>query len=273
MNGRVDIMGKRNDKGVTKHDCRWIDGCPSPNQFDLYDRIPIKDNNGDYSNVLRGTWEHNLLSSTFFSNENITIIQNGIRAGVYKQSNHKFLIGPQDTDTLVIIMRSMFLQHATNRTDYIAQQVEALNKLVVDYAVPQIYGEAESYMKYKKDVSTLAIPLKRPGTQSMAGINTHPSKYGFENWFGNDHCTSKKSPALKELENNLYKYGNNREKEVETNWGKGKMLKYRASRLAKILENQRKYGLNTSCFNSELCSTYTGDGNTSLFGGKKIKLN
>ena len=38
-------------------------------------------------------------------------------------------------------------------------QVEALNKLVTDYSVPQICGEAEGYIKYKNDVSTLPTPL------------------------------------------------------------------------------------------------------------------
>jgi len=246
-NGRIDIMGPN-----------------IMNQFDLYDKIPTNRNNGDYSNVLRGTWEHNLLSSTFFSNENIAIIQNGIRSGVHELSNGKYLIGLQDTDTLVIIMRSMFLQHATNRADYIAQQVAALNKLVIDYAIPQIYGEVQGYLKYKQDVSTLAVPLSRPGTQSMAGVNTHQ----FKSWFGEDHCTSIESPVLLELKNNLHKYGTNREKEVETNWDKGKMLTYRRARLAKILQHQRKHGLNTSCFDPTLCATYHGDGNQSLFGGK-----
>ena len=58
-------------------------------------------------------------------------------------------------------MRSIFLQHSKNRMDNITQQVEELNKLVLDYCIPQICSEAKGYMKYKRDVSTLAVPLSR----------------------------------------------------------------------------------------------------------------
>ena len=54
-------------------------------------------------------------------------------------------------------MRSTFLQSATEFTiGILLGQVEALNKLVLDYSVPQIYGEAQGYVKYKNDVSTLS---------------------------------------------------------------------------------------------------------------------
>ena len=55
-----------------------------------------------------------MLSETFFNAGNIRIIQNGLKAGVYKLSNGRFLIGDQEEDTLKIIMRSVFLQNATN---------------------------------------------------------------------------------------------------------------------------------------------------------------
>ena len=38
----------------------------------------------------------------------------------------------------------------------------ALNEFVLNYAVNQVYGEAEGYMKYKRDASTLVIPLSTP---------------------------------------------------------------------------------------------------------------
>ena len=58
-------------------------------------------------------------------------------------------------------MRSIFLQHASNLPTNITQQVEALNNLVLDYAIPQICSEAEGYIKFKNDVSTLPVPLQR----------------------------------------------------------------------------------------------------------------
>jgi len=59
-------------------------------------------------------------------------------------------------------MRSIFLQNSKNLPKDIPQQIQDLNKLVLDYCVKQVYGEAEGYMKYKTDVSTLVIPIAHP---------------------------------------------------------------------------------------------------------------
>ena len=131
--------------------------------FNLYDKIPVDQKVTSYRNALTGNLEESsVLSTAFFSAENIIILQNSIIAGVFKNSKGRFKIGYQNEDTLKIIMRSVFLQHSSNLTNYITQQVEALNKLVTDYCIPQICGEANAYIKYKNDVSTLAVPLQRP---------------------------------------------------------------------------------------------------------------
>ena len=129
--------------------------------FQLYDKIPIDEKTTSYRNALTGNIEGNKLSKTFFSSGNILILQHGLMGGVHRSSGGRFQIGYQNQDTLKIIMRSIFLQHSSNLPTNITQQVEALNKLVLDYAIPQICGEAEGYVKYKNDVSTLPVPLNR----------------------------------------------------------------------------------------------------------------
>ena len=135
--------------------------------FQLYDKIPIDEKTTNYRNALTGNLEPNNLSKTFFSAGNILILQHGVMAGVYKSSGGQFQIGYQNEDTLKIIMRSIYLQHASNLPTSITNQVEQLNGLVLDYAIPQICGEATGYIKYKNDVSTLPIPLKR-GTSTYS---------------------------------------------------------------------------------------------------------
>jgi hypothetical protein len=90
------------------------------------------------------------------------IVQNGIRAGVYNKSNGHYVIGEQNCDELQIIMRSIFLQFSKNLAIDIPGQIQKLNDLVLNYAVNQVYGEAEGYMKYKRDASTLVVPLSTP---------------------------------------------------------------------------------------------------------------
>jgi hypothetical protein len=92
----------------------------------------------------------------------MVIIQNGIRAGVYKKSNGQYVISDQDGDTLKIIMRSVFLQHTSNQPTNIKGQVNELNKIVLDYSIPQVYSEAVGYHKYLEDASTMYTPIAPP---------------------------------------------------------------------------------------------------------------
>ena len=116
----------------------------------------------DYRDAVTGNWYKTQLSDVFFSKENIELLQNSIRAGVYKMSNNKYLIDKQDYDELKVIMRSIFLQNSKNKPDNITGQIATLNKLVLDYAINQVYGEAQGYIKYRYDISTLAEPIAPP---------------------------------------------------------------------------------------------------------------
>ncbi len=153
-NGRIDIM--QHTPG---------------NQFELFDKIHVNDNSS-FRDAMVGNWSDNQLSKAFFSGENIQIIQNGIRAGVYKKSNGLYNISNQDTDTVKIIMRSIFLQHSANMATNIKEQISALNKLVLDFCIPRVYGQTQGYIKYKKDVSTLPVPMGLPIKASTDNTKT-----------------------------------------------------------------------------------------------------
>lgn len=134
--------------------------------FQMYDKIP-SNQCVTFRNPTEGLWTSNSLSNAFFSQENIQIIQNGIRAGIYYKSNGQYVIGPQDCDSLKIVMRSVFLQHSANQLNNISQQIEELNKIVLDYCIQQVYSEAQGYMKYIDDVSTLVVPIAHPVMSSQ----------------------------------------------------------------------------------------------------------
>ena len=143
-NGRVDIK--------------------TPNTSDLfkmYDKIPANQC-VTFRNPTEGLWNDTTLSIAFFSQQNIQMLQNGIRAGVYKKSNGQYTIGPQDCDSLKIIMRSVYLQYAANQINNVSDQVAELNQIVLNYCVQQVYGEAQGYMKYINDASTLVVPIAHP---------------------------------------------------------------------------------------------------------------
>lgn len=129
--------------------------------FKMYDKIPANQC-VTFRNPTEGLWNETPLSQAFFSQENIQIIQNGIRSGVYKRSNGQYVIGDQDCDSIKIIMRSVFLQYSANKPSSIPQQIIELNNIVLNYCVQQVYSEAQGYMKYMDDVSTLVVPIAHP---------------------------------------------------------------------------------------------------------------
>jgi hypothetical protein len=129
--------------------------------FKLYDKIPANQC-VTFRNPTEGLWTSTILSNAFFSKENIEILQNGIRAGIYKKSNGQYVIGPQDCDSLKIVMRSIFLQHSANQVNNVTEQINELNKIVLNYCIQQVYSEAQGYMKYVNDVSTLVVPIAHP---------------------------------------------------------------------------------------------------------------
>jgi hypothetical protein len=127
----------------------------------MYDKIPANQC-VTFRNATEGLWTDTPLSQAFFSEQNIQIIQNGIRAGIYKISNGQYVIGPQDCDSLKIIMRSVYLQHAANQPTNIPNQISELNKIVLNYCIQQVYSEAQGYIQYINDASTLVVPIAHP---------------------------------------------------------------------------------------------------------------
>jgi hypothetical protein len=146
LNGRINLMEPQDPNIV----------------FKMQEKIAIKNKATEYREALAGTLEDNILSRAYFSAENVQILQNGIRAGVYEQSDKQFVIPPQNVDTLKIIMRSIYLQNSENHLNDITGQIAKLNNLVLDYAVPTVYKEAIGYLKYCEDQSTIAMPLPVP---------------------------------------------------------------------------------------------------------------
>ena len=159
-NGRVDIKTPNTSK-----------------LFQMYDKIPANQC-VTFRNPTEGLWDETPLSQAFFSQQNIQMLQNGIRAGVYNRSNGQYVIGPQDCDSLKIIMRSVFLQQSANQPGNYKQQISQLNKIVLDYCIQQVYSEAQGYMKYVSDVSTLVVPISHP---VMA--NDNDRQLEFKTWF------------------------------------------------------------------------------------------
>ena len=136
---------------------------PPMNQFSLYDKIPSSNQCETFHDAMTGNFTDSTLSKIYFSKENIEIIQNGLRAGVYHKSGEKkIIIPPQNIDVLKQIMRHMFIQYSVFQPYRITEQIERLNNIVLDYTVPKVFGESIGYLKYLEDASRLVVPIELP---------------------------------------------------------------------------------------------------------------
>jgi len=149
-NGRVDIKSPS-----------------TQNLFNLYDKIPTHQCT-TFRNPLEGLWEDSSLSNAYFSRENLEIVQNAIRKGIYDKTNGQYVIDNQDCDSLKTIMRGVYLEHSANLPTNITQQIVELNKIVINFCIQQIYSELRAYVQYLHDASTLVVPIAHPIMSTLA---------------------------------------------------------------------------------------------------------
>ena len=132
-------------------------------RFQMFERIAVKNKATEYRDPLTGVLEDTMLSRVFFSEGNIQIIQNGLRAGVHERSGERnIILPPQSIDVLKTFMRDTFIQYSTFEPDNITNQVERINALLLEQMVPMLYSEAIGYLKYLEDSSRLVVPMELP---------------------------------------------------------------------------------------------------------------
>jgi len=127
----------------------------------LQEQIPLDDKTS-YYNALKYQHQPTHLSNAYFSSENIDKIHNLIKKSVFNLSNGKYTIDNQNKDTLKTIMKSIYLQSSKFKQENIEKQINELNDKVIDYSSNNILNEIESYMKFRKDSSTMHVPLSVP---------------------------------------------------------------------------------------------------------------
>ena len=153
QNGRVIMNNTQNVK-----DMNMIEGNKPNNNFQV--------------ESLYGIQETSKLNQLYFSKKNMDIIQNNIRYTVYNKTNKKHIIDKQSDIELQIIMRSMYLQHSPNLEYNYKEQLEYLNKLVVDWSVEKIIPQLEQYIGYLKEVEYMPMPIDLPVNLSSKGSRT-----------------------------------------------------------------------------------------------------
>ena len=115
----------------------------------------------------------NKLLKTFFSNENIKRLKKKINI-ILTQYN----FCPQDsikTSYLIDCMRPIYKDHSKNQPTNIIRQTKILNKLLLEYIIPEIITNIKSEAAYLRTIDQPLQHLPLPINVGNKGRKTLPS--------------------------------------------------------------------------------------------------
>ena len=157
-------------------------------KFDFHDLPAAYLNDNNQANKLRreiiknqvriNECEQGDLENTFFSDENIALINKQLILAIFKKTNGSYKISNQTTESLTIVMRYVFLEHARHLPYNILEQIRELNLRVVNEVVPIVITQITQRTEYLKTIaeprSVLPLPINVHGgtRQNLPSVTT-----------------------------------------------------------------------------------------------------
>lgn len=148
--------------------------CSQP--FELYENLNVINKSDQINNI--GNFQENKLSISYFSKENIDFLQNTMISEIYKLTKGTRISKQSDIE-LKIIMKSIYLQYGRNMDTNIEEQVQELNKRVLDYSIDNINSNLKQYNQYIKDITSEQTIMEMPQNVHIKGEKTLLPKHFF----------------------------------------------------------------------------------------------
>lgn len=114
------------------------------------------------------------LNSTFFSAENMNVIQRTIRQKFREESG--LSIDRQNENDLLALMRMVFINNQEDSYAAVCDQVKNMNKVVVSKALQQIRTNVSQFMTYVRDMDKPIVPPETPLNTSVYGTRIPDAK-------------------------------------------------------------------------------------------------
>ena len=108
------------------------------------------------------------LETTFFSDENIDLINKKLIMDVFKKTKGEFKISTQKKEDLIIVMRYTFIEYAKHLPYDIANQIRELNCIVVGQILPNIITQITQRKEYLRVISEPREILPLPMSESTS---------------------------------------------------------------------------------------------------------
>jgi len=139
------------------------------------------DTTGSFTDSVGGIMESSPLTDAYLSKRNMDCLQNQIIEQVKIKSDGKYVIGKQNANELITIMRSLYLQfqenlfilHPKEISKYVNLEIEKLNKRVLDYTIPQVISAIEQYLESMRMRRQGVLPMDRFVNTSIRGTRTN----------------------------------------------------------------------------------------------------
>jgi len=116
------------------------------------------------------------LEDMFFSDENIIKINKKLILTVFNKSNKKYKINPQSKESLIIIMRYVYIEYARNLPFDIEKQTDDLNCIVIGEILPNIFTNITQKIEYLKNIQSerklLDLPINVNKSSSLPSISS-----------------------------------------------------------------------------------------------------
>lgn len=186
------IGADNNPTGFTNN---WLEARKSTHFFDqryadfpLYEepRRPVSDtvhgnydtpNNSTYRDITKTMIERTPVGDMFFSHANMKHLKYLICRSIYQRSGGKYNPSPeaQSDNELLLVMRSIYLNHARHLPDKIVEQVAELNYQIIIDMVPRAISNAQQQLAFIRDSTQQPLPMDRSQCVSSAGTRSNRS--------------------------------------------------------------------------------------------------
>lgn len=97
------------------------------------------------------------VEQTFFSEDNVALINKQLILTVYRKTNQKFMICPQKEQDLIIVMRYVFIEYSKNLPYNIKEQITELNCRVISEILPTVMSNLDQKIGYYRDISVQPV--------------------------------------------------------------------------------------------------------------------
>lgn len=133
--------------------------------------------NNSYRDIIKTMIERSPVSDMFFAHVNMKHLKKLICNTVRDKSEGKYLISPeaQSDNDLLLVMRSIYLNHAKHQPYNIKEQVAELNYQVLLDLAPRVLSNAQQHLTYIRDHSQQPLIMDRAQNVSNAGTRSNMS--------------------------------------------------------------------------------------------------